>query len=227
VRKALLLAVNRERLVTLRNMNDTVAYTYTPAGLTGSDGTDFISTVSPWYSEDYEANCEEAKKLLAEAGYENGEGFPALRYIVGNNDRKAIAEAVTGDWNHVLGIDTITVETVENFFTARQTGDFDIAYFGWYMDYPDISNMLGTMVTGANDGGYSSEAYDEAYNSAIAEEDEAAQWESYRKCEEILAEDVPVIPFFLPQTTFLFDDASYDGMVYYCGNNFFGYLTAK
>jgi len=225
VRKALALAVNRERLVNVRSMNDTVAYTYTPAGLTDEEGNDFLSVVDPWYSEDYEANCEEAKALLAEAGYPDGEGFPALRYIVGNEDRKQIAEAVVGDWNNILGIDSITVETVENFFATRSSGDYDIAYYGWYMDYADISNMLHTMTTGSNNAFYSSEEYDAAYNAAISATDTATQWENYAKCEAILAEDVPVVPFFHPQNSYLFDDVNYGGLVYYCSSVYFGYLT--
>ena len=82
---------------------------------------------------------------MKEAGYEDGKDFPALRYIVNNDSRKTVAEAIVSDWKDALGIDSITVETVENFFSARESGDFDIAYFGWYMDYPDISNMLVTM----------------------------------------------------------------------------------
>ena len=114
VRKALSLAVDRERLVSIRNMEDNAAATYTPAGLTNEAGEDFIDTVTPWYDlSDYEANCEEAKSLLAEAGYPDGEGFPALTYIVNTDDRREIAEAVLGDWSEVLGINSITVETVE------------------------------------------------------------------------------------------------------------------
>jgi len=227
VRKALSLAVDRDRLMSIRDLHDVIANTYTPGGLTNSEGVEFNSTVDPWFSDDYAANCEEAKALLAEAGYENGEGFPSLRYIVGNEDRKQIAEAIVSDWKEVLGIDSITVETTDNFFSARKSGDYDIAYFGWYMDYVDISNMLNTMTTGSNDAKYSSEEYDAAFEAAISASDEAAQWEAYAECEAILAEDVPVAPLFHADNSYLFDDANYDGLVYYCGNIFLGYLTGK
>ncbi len=226
VRKALSLAIDRNRLVSIRNMEDVVADTYTPGGLTNDEGVEFNSTVTPWYDPDaYEANCEEAKQLLADAGYPDGEGFPSLTYIVNTDDRREMAEAILGDWSDVLGITSITVENVESFFAQRQSQDYDIAYFGWYMDYPDISNMLYTMTTGSNnDAGYSNEAYDEAYNTAISTADQEEQWAAYSQCEELLAQDTPVVPLFHSQNSYLFDDANYDGLVYYCGNFYFGYV---
>lgn len=225
VRKALSLAIDRTNVQEIRGVNDEIAYTYTPGGLTNESGTEFNSTVTPWYSEDYSANCEEAKKLLAEAGYADGANFPSLKYLVSSGSRQTVAEAIVADWKDVLGIDSITVETSENFFSSREDGDFDIAYFGWYMDYPDISNMLYTMTTGQNDAKYSSADYDEAYNSAVEETDTAKQWELYDKCEEILSNDVPVAPILHSQNSYLFDDTKYTGLVYYCGNSFFGYVT--
>ena len=116
---------------------------------------------------------------------------------------------------------------MDGFFAQRENHDFDLAYFGWYMDYPDISNMLYTFTSGTNDSGYANTAYDDAYKAAIAETDTAKQWADYDKCESALAADVPVIPLFHSQNSYLFDDTKYDGLVYYCGNVFFGYVKAK
>ena len=227
VRKALSLAIDRERVISIRGLQDELADTYTPGGLTDADGTEFNSTVTPWFSDDHQKDVDEAKELMKEAGYEDGKDFPALRYIVNNDSRKTVAEAIVSDWKDALGIDSITVETVENFFSARESGDFDIAYFGWYMDYPDISNMLVTMTTGQNDAKYSNTKYDDAYNKAVAETDEKARWKDYDECESILAEDRPITPILHSKNSYLFDDTNYDGLVYYCGNAFFGYVTQK
>jgi len=227
VRKALSLAIDRDRIINIRGLNDEVATTYTPSGLQDDSGKEFNSTVTPWFGDDYDENCKEAKELLKEAGYEDGKGFPALRYIVNNDSRKTVAEAIVSDWKDQLGIDSVTVETVDDFFSARSDGDYDIAYFGWYMDYPDVSNMLYTMTTGQNDAKYSNDKYDEAYNKAISTTDAAESWKDYDECESILAEDVPVAPILHAEDSYLFDSTDYDGMVYSCGNAFFGYVTAK
>ena len=230
VRKALSLAIDRNRLVSIRNLGDELATTYAPSGLTDASGKEFNSTVTPWFSvdeADYTSNCEEAKKLLADAGYADGAGFPALTYIVNNDGRKEIAEAIVSDWKEVLGIDSVTVEIVDSFFAQRQDQDYDIAYFGWFMDYPDISNMMYTCVSGASDSGFANSEYDAAYDAAISNTDVKAQWESYAKCEDILAEEVPLVPLFHQQNSYLFDADGYDGLVYYCGNFYFGYITQK
>lgn len=229
VREALSLAIDRKHLVDIRKLNDEVATTYTPSGLTNKDGVEFNSTAAKWFEvEQYEQNCVEAKKLFAEAGYTDGKDFPALTYIVNNDERKEMAESIINDWKVVLGISSITVEVVDGFFAQRTSKDYDIAYYGWYMDYPDISNMLYTMTTESNnDAGYSNEAYDKAFNNAIANTDVDAQWKDYAECERILSEDLPVVPLLHSQNSYLFDDTKYDGLVYYCGNFYFGFVTEK
>lgn len=229
VRKALSLAIDRQNIIKIRGLADEVGTSYTPSGLTNAAGQDFTSTVTKWFDPDtYDKNCEEAKQLLADAGYANGQGFPTLTYIVGNEDRKAIAETIVNDWKTVLGINSVTVEVVDSFYAQRSDMDYDIAYFGWFMDYPDISNMLYTMTTDSkNDAGYSNPAYDKAYAAATAATDEATQWKNYAECEKVLSEDVPVAPILHSQNSYLFDDKNYNGLVYYCGNYYFGYITKK
>lgn len=229
VREALALTIDRDRIIAIRDLNDEMGKTLACSGYVNADGVDFTDYADPWLDvADYEGNCEKAKQLLADAGYENGEGFPALTYIVNNDSRKEIAEAIVNDWKEILGIDTITVEKVENFSAARRAGEYDLAYYGWFMDYTDLSNMFGALIGMENSNAfYSSEEYNTAYNAAISTSDPAEQWEHYKECEAILAKDLPVTVILHSMNSYLFDDTNYDGLVYSCGNFVFTYLKQK
>lgn len=229
VREALSLTIDRERIINIRGLNDELGFTLACSGYVNADGVDFTEYADPWYDvTDYEGNCEKAKALLAEAGYENGEGFPALTYIVNNDSRKEIAEAIVNDWKEILGIDTITVEKIENFSSARHDGDYDLAYYGWYMDYKDLSNMFGSMMNMENANAfYDSEEYRAAYMAAISSGDPTEQWDKYKECEAVLAKELPVTVILHSMNSYLFDDIGYDGLVYSCGNFVFTYVTEK
>ena len=71
------------------------------------------------------------------------------------------------------------------------------------------------------------EAYIDAYNAAIQTSDQAEQWENYAKCEEVLAEDIPITVLLHSMNSYLFDEDNYDGLVYSCGNFVFTYITEK
>lgn len=227
VREALSLTIDRDRIIAIRDLNDEMGFTLACSGYTNDEGVDFTEYADPWLDvTDYEGNCEKAKALLAEAGYENGEGFPALTYIVNNDGRKEIAEAIVNDWKEILGIDTITVEKVENFSAARRSGDYDLAYYGWFMDYTDLSNMFGAITHMADSNAfYSSEEYNAAYLAAISSSDQQVQWDSYKECEAVLAKDLPVAIILHSMNSYLFDDVNYSGLVYSCGNFVFTYVT--
>ena len=70
----------------------------------GVNGDDFRTVGGDYYSvkdSDYEKNCEEARKLLAEAGFPDGEGFPVVEYLYNTDDKhKAIAEALQDMWQN-------------------------------------------------------------------------------------------------------------------------------
>ena len=145
-----------------------------------------------------------------------------------NDSRKEIAEAIVNDWKEVLGIDSITVEKVENFSAARRAGEYDLAYYGWYMDYKDLSNMYSTFInTESANSFYHSDDYDAAYAKAVSADTEEGQWEAYKECDAILAKDLPVSVILHSMNTYLFNDTNYEGLVYSCGNYVFTYLKRK
>ncbi len=229
VRKALSLAIDRKHLVEISGLNDMVLSTFMCTGFTDENGRDYTEYAPSWFDpDDYEANCEEARDLLAQAGYPDGAGFPELIYITNTNGRKEVAEAIAYDWEKQLGIGSVDVYKVENFFEARAAGDYDLAYFGWVMDYMDLSNMYCSLeAMAANDAFWENDDYKEEFYAGVRSLTQEEQWEHYAECERILAEEVPAAPLFQKMDYYLFDDTVYDGLVFNCGCYVFTYITEK
>ena len=165
VRKAFTLAVDRNRIVTeITQTGQVEAGGYVPAGVydaAGATGDDFRTVGGDYYDpykEAYEANCEEARALLAEAGYPNGEGFPVVEYLYNTDDsHKAVAEALQNMWQEVLGVKvTLNNQEWATFLQTRKNGEYSIARNGWIADYNDPMSFLDMWLTGGgnNDAQY-------------------------------------------------------------------------
>lgn len=200
VRKALSLAIDREYVADVVMQGTySAAHGISCPGITDADGSQFADNANggtPYIGSDYDANLEEAKSLLAEAGYPNGEGFPAITYSTNDQGyHMPLAEYLQTAWSE-LGID-VTIETVEwaSFTPQRRAGDYDVCRNGWVMDYDDPSNMLELFQTGNgnNDGKYSNPEFDAAIEASKVA-DKATHFEQLHKAEDILMEDMGCIP---------------------------------
>ena len=201
VRKALSLAIDREYVA-----NTVMGGTYSPAydfigpGVVDNEGyfeeNGSKSRGGSFISTDYEANLEEAKKALAEAGYPNGEGFPVITYSTNDSGYHVPLAEYLQDAYKQLGI-TMNIEKVEwsSFTPQRRAGNYEMARNGWVMDYNDASNMLELFVTtnGNNDGNYSNPDYNAAIEKSKTA-DKAAHYEALHEAEEIILEDYGMIP---------------------------------
>lgn len=201
VRMALSLAIDRNYVA-----NTLMQGTYTPAS-------NFIGTgVADWNgnfmdnanggkpyidNDDFAGNLTKAKELMAEAGYPNGEGFPAFNYSINDSGyHKVVAQYLQQAWKE-LGI-TVNVDVVEwaSFTPMRRAGDYEASRNGWLFDYNDASNMLELLVStnGNNDGKYNSPAFDEMMNKAAAEPDPETRSGYLHAAEDILMADAACIP---------------------------------
>ena len=90
VRKALSLAIDRDYVAnTIMQGTYSPAYNFMGPGWMDAAGTQFMDNANggtTYISDDYAANLEEAKRLLTEAGYPNGEGLPAITYSTNHRD---------------------------------------------------------------------------------------------------------------------------------------------
>jgi peptide/nickel transport system substrate-binding protein/oligopeptide transport system substrate-binding protein len=202
VRKALSLAIDRDYVA-----NTLMQGTYTPAsnfmgpGWVDTDGSSFMDNANggkPYIdTTNFEANLAEAKEILAEAGYPNGEGLPTFTYSINDAGyHKVVAEYLQQAWAE-LGV-TVNVEVVEwqSFTPMRREGDYESSRDGWVGDYSDPSNMLGILVStnGNNNAQYNNPEFDKVFTEAQSTTDPVKRSLALHKAEDILMEDAGVLP---------------------------------
>ena len=202
VRKALSLAIDRDYVA-----NTLMQGTYSPAdnfmgpGWIDMDGKQFKDNANGGQSyidvNNYEADLEEAKQLLADAGYPDGEGFPSISYTTNDAGyHKVVAEYLQQAWAQ-LGID-LQVDIVEwaSFTPMRRNGDFDVARNGWVGDYSDPSNMLELFYStnGNNDGKFNNADFDAAIDLSRTTLDSAERSKALHTAEDVLMEETGCIP---------------------------------
>ncbi len=202
VRQALSLAIDRDYVA-----NTLMQGTYSPAsnfmgpGWIDTDGAPFIDKANggaPYIdTADFEGNLEKAKALLEEAGYPNGEGFPAISYTTNDAGyHKVVAEYLQQAWAE-LGID-LQVNIVEwsSFTPMRRNGEYDVARNGWVGDYSDPSNMLDLLYStnGNNDGKFSNSEYDAAMDTSRTTLNAAERSEALHTAEDILMAEAGCVP---------------------------------
>ncbi len=196
VRQALNLAIDRTQITEyITKGGQEPAYSFVPSSIKMPDGSDF----SPEYFSP-KGDVEEAQRLLAEAGYPNGEGFPTLEYIYNTSEaHAAVAQTIQGMWAENLGIDvTLSNEEWAVFQDTRNIGNFEIARDGWIGDYLHPMTMLElfTSSSSMNKPGWSNEDYDRLIQESFEGETEQERFEKLQEAEAILMEDMPVIPLY-------------------------------
>ena len=235
VRQAFSLVIDRNYIVENVSQSGEVPATgFVPSGVydaEGANGDDFRTVGGDYYSvsaDDYQANCDKARELLAEAGYPNGEGFPAVEYMYNTDDRhKAIAEALQNMWQTELGV-TVNLSNQDwnVFLKSRKDGDFQIARNGWIADYNDPCSFLDMWYTGGgnNDAQYSNPEYDALIDTAKATSDQTERMAAFHKAEDLLiGQDNVLAPIYFYTNPYMLSD-NISGMYYTpLGYFFFGY----
>ena len=206
VRKALSLAIDRNYIVSNIGYGKLIAAESFVAPVVKGFEKSFREESSNFIiANNYSNNVEEAKKLLSEAGYPNGENFPILEVKVSSGFYTTVLEAIQQMWKNNLNIDVV-VRTEESKITLpfRQSGNYQIARTSWTGDYNDPLTILQIMTSDSdiNYGGFSNERYDYLINFATTSTNEKDRMEALKEAEAILFEEMPIIPFIY-RTDFL------------------------
>lgn len=135
VRRALAISIDRERLSadTLEGRTE-AATRFLPFPIAVRENDDSSSSNNPNKTfEDADATLgfdpKRARRLMTEAGFPGGDGFPTIKLLVNRNDQqRLLAQAIAGMWRNVLGVETeITVRAWDEYEAALRAGDYDIA----------------------------------------------------------------------------------------------------
>ena len=143
---------------------------------------------------------DEARRLLAEAGYPGGKGLPVIEVQCYQTEvPMRMLEAIQAMWQKELGV-RITIVQIEmkTLFQNQQERNYSISFSGWLADYPDPATFLGTMVTGCgnNWAGWSNREYDRLIGEASGTADNHVRLEIFQKAEAILLGEAPLIPLY-------------------------------
>ena len=140
---------------------------------------------------------ERAKKLLAEAGFPNGKGFPRLSILISNPDARSSAEAMQAMWRQNLDI-IVDIKNLDwgSYITAQQSLEYDIAVAGWIGDYLDPTTFLGifTKGNGNNNTGWSSPKYEKLLTDAAHKPDPTERLKTLAQAEQLFMSEYPIIP---------------------------------
>ncbi len=200
IRKGLALTLDRQTIVDKISQGGQIAAEgVVPFGLSDENGKEYRDGVGKLL--DY--NLEEGQKLfkegLAESGLTEADFSKFVILYNTAESHKKIAQAAQEMWRKALGIE-IQLENVD--FQVKldreKAGDFDISRAGWIGDYMDPITFieLWDSKSSFNDANYNNPEYDKLVNIAKTSPDAKERFDSMRQAEEIIMEDMPIIPVY-------------------------------
>lgn len=191
VRRALALAIDKKRLTTqIMKGGEQAAGVIVPPG---------TANHSPPQGLAYDPDG--ARKLLAEAGYPGGKGFPSFHYLFNTaKQHEQIAVELQQMWKKELGISLELRNTEWKVYLADQSAvNFDLSRSSWVGDYNDPNTFLDMFMSssGNNRTGWKNPRYDALIREGNSTIDLKKRAGLLQKAEAILVEEeVPIVPLF-------------------------------
>ena len=201
VRKAFNIAINREQICQIVGGASIPLYALIPPGVTNpATGKDFREEGGDILVEDVAL----AQRLMEEAGYPGGSGFPEITYLYSNSAmHQDVAQAIQGMIKENLGVE-ITLKGMEAqaFAADRRAGKFDIGRFGTSADYNDPMTWLALYDSSTayiqKLTGYQTPEYDSLIKASDAELEPAKRFQMLHDAEKMMVEEY----WWLPVSTY-------------------------
>lgn len=143
-------------------------------------------------------NHEKARALIQGVKQEMGvESLPPITLLTVTSPTGAkIAEYFQGLFAS-LGLEVkVDQQIFKQYLAKSRNGDFDLALSSWYPDFDDIITFADLQASWNpnNRGGYANPAYDRWTRVLQRSADQPERMEAAAKLQEIIIEDVPVLP---------------------------------
>ncbi|QTN32454.1 peptide ABC transporter substrate-binding protein [Akkermansiaceae bacterium] len=186
VRRALSMAIDRKAICENVFRGSTPAYAITPP----------MGDYDPPHGAGFDP--EQARKLMAEAGYPGGKGFPRKKLLIASRETAAtLATAVQAMWREHLGVE-VEIENKEwtAYLVATQSLDYDIVSAGWIGDFIDPLTFLEIWSpgNGNNNTGWDNPEFVAQLAESFKVTDPAERYGYLKAAEAILLEEAPIAP---------------------------------
>jgi oligopeptide transport system substrate-binding protein len=186
VRQAVSLAIDRNVFARVLRRSEKPSYTWIPEGLAG-----YAASSGP------EFNPEKARRLLAEAGYPGGRGFPKVSILYPTReDARLVMEAVQDQLKQNLNLPVDLENNEWKVYLRKLRSDAPPMFrASWGADYPDPETFANVFTSrnGNNNTRWQSAAYDSLIDQAEGEQDRFKRAELYRKSDRMICRDESVI----------------------------------
>ncbi len=191
LRRAFSLALDRERLVSA-----------VLAGF-GAPAHSFIMPGAGGYQPPslFAFDPAAARRLLVDAGYPGGAGFPPVELLISGQDSEmvALAEAMQQMWRQELGVSVrILANEGTVFLDSMRSGNFQICLNNWRYDINDPIDqyLMGLADYPSNQTGWRSAQYDQVFARSEAAATDRERQAAFDEMEKLLATEMPFIPLF-------------------------------
>lgn len=195
VRRALALVLDRTTLVQKVLLGDQrPAFSFVPAGLGG-----YVPAVH------LTENVTEARRLLAEAGFPEGRGFPKLELTFWPVSTAQL-EVIQQSWRRELGIEVALAQReARTHLASLAASDYSIAFMTAIPDYDGASDLFTQLTSGhlLNYPHWRNPGFDRLVQEAGHLASTEARNRAYQQAEQILLEEMPVIPLYFNAQNFL------------------------
>ena len=201
VRQAFSLAVDTEKIVRQITRRGSVpAKGILPPGIAGFD---------PEF-DGHGYNPVRARKLLAEAGYPEGQGIPSLE-IWTVSKSKSVQQELVAYQKYLADIGIKIVPKVadnwKHFINLINKQKVPLYYAAWYADYPDPDNFLYVLChskSRTNRMGYQNTEIDQMLEMARQEVNYIKRINIYREVQKLVMKETPLIAQHVNSFNYLF-----------------------